>query len=191
MKKLMILLSLPLAMFMMACGGTEETEESTENESDTTVVENTEEEGTEIAFNGVEKDGYVLYGHTDIDAEGATTTGDMMTTYEATGEWSGKVQVAISQVCQKAGCWIKFTDEFENETQVFFRDHFTIPIETAQGTEAILFGELYDDTLTVDFQKHLMEDELTEGEELDQDAVAALEPIVTTSFDCESILVKK
>ena len=189
----MILLSFPFAMLMFACGGAEETEESTENGNDTTAVENTEEgeEDAEIAFNGVEKDGYILYGHTDIDAEGATTTGDMMTSYEATGEWSGKVQVQISQVCQKAGCWIKFVDEFDNETQVFFRDHFTIPIETAQGTDAILYGELYNDTLTVDFQKHLMEDELKEGEELDQDAVAALEPIVTTSFDCESILVKK
>lgn len=188
-----ILLILPLSMIIFACGGAEESEVTTENENDTTAVENTEdgEETAEIAFNGVEKDGYVLYGHTDIDAEGATSTGDMMTTYEATGEWTGKVQVAISQVCQKAGCWIKFTDEFENETQVFFRDHFTIPIETTEGTEAILYGELYDDTLTVDFQKHLMEDELKEGEELDQDAVAALAPIVTTSFDCESILVKK
>ena len=74
---------------------------------------------------------------------------------------------------------------------MYFRDHFTIPIETAEGTEAILYGNLYMDTVTVDFQKHLMEDALSEGEELDEEAVAALEPKIVTAFDCESILIKQ
>ena len=192
MKKLLILTTLPFAMFMFACGGSEEGE-GTENDADSTQVENTDEgeELADIAFNGVDKDGYVLYGHTDVDAEGAVSTGDMMASWEETGEWKGKVTVEISEVCQKAGCWITYNDDFGDEVRVFFQDHFGIPTETAQGTEAILYGSPFKDTLTVDFQKHLMEDALEEGEELDEEAVAALEPKLITSFDCESILIKQ
>lgn len=189
MKKLSILMILPLTI-MFSCGGAEETEEN-ENTTDSTQVEQHEEELTEIAFNGVEKNGYLLYGHTDVEPTEAAGITEMMTEWEAVGEWKGKVNVKINEVCQKAGCWITFLDDNGDEVRVYFKDHFGIPIETAQGTDAILYGSPFSDTLSVEMQKHLMEDALSEGEELDQKAVAALKPELITSFDCESILIKK
>ncbi|MBK6525468.1 MAG: DUF4920 domain-containing protein [Crocinitomicaceae bacterium] len=111
---------------------------------------------------------------------------------EATGAFTDKVSVKIAEVCQKAGCWITFDDEKGGSIRVFFRDHFTIPIETATGTEAILYGSLVMDTLSVDFQKHLLDDAKEAGEEVSQAEYDAItEDKIETTFDCESILVKK
>ena len=183
---------LPVSLLMIACGGAEESSEATENGSDSTEVETVEEEEmAAIAFNGVEKEGYVLYGHTEIEPTDAVGITEMMTAWEEAGDWKGKVNVTINEVCQKAGCWITFMDDNGEEVRVYFKDHFGIPTETAQGTEAILFGSPFSDTLSVEMQKHLMEDALSEGETLDEKAVAALEPKLISSFDCESILIKK
>ena len=74
----------------------------------------------------------------------------------------------------------------------FFRDHFTIPIETASGTEAVLYGDLVMDTLSIDFQKHLLDDAKEAGDEVSQEEYDAItEDKIEASFDCESILVKK
>ncbi|MBD3638436.1 MAG: DUF4920 domain-containing protein [Crocinitomicaceae bacterium] len=192
MKRILLLMLLPVPLFLGSCGGAEEETENNTEESDTTAVEDTEEEEmAEIAFDGVEKDGYVLYGHTEIDAAGAVTTEEMMKSWETDENWKGKVQVNINEVCKKMGCWITFLDHEDAEVRVYFKDHFGIPTETAQGTEAVLYGSPFSDTLSVEMQKHLMEDALEEGEELDEKAVADLEPKLITSFDCESILIKQ
>lgn len=192
MKKLFVFAALPISLLMVACGGdaseeaTEETEETTE---DTTAVE---EEST-LAFDGVDKGDYTLYGHTEIDAEGAATTAEMFTQYESTGEFNDKVTVSIANVCQKAGCWITFTGQNEgDEIRVVFRDHFTIPIETPAGTEAVLMGSLMSDTISVDLQKHYLDDAKEAGQEVSQEEYDAItEDKIELSFDCESILVKK
>lgn len=151
-----------------------------------------EEEGTPIAFDGVDRGDYLLYGHTDITPDGAATIAEMQTEMESTGAFNRKVAVNIAEVCQKAGCWITFNNEAGESVRVFFRDHFTIPIETASGTEAILYGALQVDTLTVDFQKHLLDDAKEAGQEVSQAEYDAItEDKIETTFDCESILVKK
>lgn len=190
MKIKALALVLPAAM-LFACGGAEEeTTEETSDSDSTAVVEEEVEEST-LAFDGVEKGDYMLYGHTEIEAGEAYSIEEMMIEYSTTDVFNDKVNVNIDEVCQKAGCWITFKDLEDNSIRVYFRDHFTIPTETVSGTEAILYGSLYTDTISVDFQKHLMEDALEEGEELDEEAVAALEEKLELAFDCESILVKQ
>lgn len=150
------------------------------------------EESSTLAFDGVEKGAYILYGHSDITPDAAATVTEMFTEMESTGSFNRKVSVKIAEVCQKAGCWITFNDEKGGSIRVFFRDHFTIPIETAAGTEAVLYGSLVMDTLSVDFQKHLLDDAKEAGQEVSQeeyDAITADK--IETTFDCESILVKK
>lgn len=153
--------------------------------------ESHEEEST-LAFDGVDKGDYTLYGHSEITSDGAATVAEMFTEMESTGAFNRKVSVKIAEVCQKAGCWITFDDEKGGTVRVFFRDHFTIPIETAAGTEAILYGALVVDTLTVDFQKHLLDDAKEAGHEVAQSEYDAItEDKIETTFDCEAILVKK
>jgi len=160
---------------------------------DSTVVEaEVHEEESTLAFDGVDKGDYVLYGHSEITADGAVSMPEMFAAMQKTGAFNDKVSVKIAKVCQKAGCWITFENEKGEEVRVFFRDHFTIPIETATGTDAILYGALVVDTLSVDFQKHLLDDAKEAGEEIPQSEYDAIKKDkIETTFDCESILVKK
>lgn len=195
MKKNLIL-GLTLISFagFYGCAGSENDAEITD--ADTTTVDNTigemEEEAT-LAFDGVDKGQYMLYGHSEIDAAGdEATVEEMMASINNGAGFEGKVAVNIDEVCQKAGCWITFKNGDADPIRVFFRDHFTIPIETASGTEAILYGQAVQDTLTVDFQKHLLDDAAENGKEVNQSEYDAItEDLIETTFDCESILVKK
>jgi hypothetical protein len=77
---------------------------------------------------------------------------------EETYAFKGAVKVVINKICQKASCWINITVPGKNEAvMVFFRDHFTVPIETSAGKEAVLYGALISNTLSVDIQKHLLD----------------------------------
>ena len=192
--KLFYLLSIfALSALTVSCGGNseEETEEGTENQEDTTDT-SMEDEGAEIAFDGIEKNGYLLYGHTDIDEADAFSTDEMFIEYETAGSFTDKVAISIDEVCQKAGCWITFKNPTDEDVRVVFRDHFTIPIETASGTEAILLGSLISDTISIELQKHYLDDAAEAGEEVDQAEYDAItEDKIELSFDCESILVKQ
>ncbi|MBI3134069.1 MAG: DUF4920 domain-containing protein [Bacteroidetes bacterium] len=194
--KLVAFSAVTLSAFILGsccgCGGNG-TEDALPYDS-THVSETThhEEEEATIAFDGVDKGEYVLYGHTDILADSAATVTEMFAEMESTGAFNRKVSVKIAEVCQQAGCWITFDDEKGGAIRVFFRDHFTIPIETPAGTEAVLYGSLVMDTLSVDFQKHLLDDSKAAGEEVTQEQYDAIkEDKIETTFDCESILVKK
>jgi hypothetical protein len=193
MKKLFVFAALPFTMLMVACGG--ETSEEENNETEEVAVDSTEtveEEESTLAFDGVDKGDYTLYGHSEIDAENAVSTDEMFTQFDTEGSFNDKVNVTIANVCQKAGCWITFNGQNDEEIRVVFRDHFTIPIETPSGTEAVLYGEMIIDTITVDLQKHYLDDAKEAGEEVSQEEYDAItEDKIEKSFDCESILVKK
>jgi hypothetical protein len=181
---------------LYSCGGNEVTGDAIDTDTTAVVetVDSTEAEPEiELAFDGVDKGNYTLYGHSEIEAEGDEISVAGMNAWMAdNGSFEGKVAVNIAEVCQMAGCWITFENGDEDAIRVFFRDHFTIPTETPSGTEAILLGATMIDTQTVEFQKHLLNDEAAAGDEVAQEAYDAItEDLITTSFDCEAILVKK
>ena len=196
--KLVAFSAITLSAFMLGsccgCGG-HGTEETTHGHDSAAVCEedkHAEEDAHAIAFDGVDKGEYLLYGHTEITADHAVTTGEMYASFENEGAFNDKVKVNIAEVCQMAGCWITFNNDKGESVRVFFRDHFTIPIETAAGTEAILYGALNVDTLSVEFQKHLLDDSKEAGHEVPQEKYDAItEDKIETTFDCEAILVKK
>lgn len=192
-----VILGMMIAGFtgLYSCGGNSEGGGET-TDTDSTIVVDTiateEEEATSLAFDGVKKGDYTLYGHSEIEASGdESSVNDMLTSITETGGFEGKVAITINEVCQKAGCWITFDNGDNNPIRVFFRDHFTIPVETGSGTEAIIYGQAIQDTLSVDFQKHLLDDSAENGEEVSQEEYDAItEDLIETTFDCESILVK-
>ncbi len=197
MNKRKLLFGLALSTLMVACSGEETTENQETENNETTeevveVEENKGEESTEVAFMGEERGDYMLYGHTDFDATESTSIDAMLTEFEEAGSFEGAVEVEINEVCQNAGCWVNFRKPDSEETiMVFFRDHFTIPIETSAGKDAILYGKLVSDTLTVDFQKHLLDDAKANGEEVSEEEYNAItEDKISQSFDCEAVLVK-
>lgn len=196
MKKLILLAAFPLSIAMFSCEEPAvEVEKTKQEDSDTTAVavEEEKEEETTLAFNGVDKGEYTLYGHKDMDAQDAAGDVEMLTEHEITGKFTGKVAVKLSGVCKKAGCWVTFPGrEGEGDVRVVFKDHFTIPTDTPVGTEAILLGSMVNDTISVAMQKHYLDDAKEAGQEVSQEEYDAItEDKVTFTFDCESILVKK
>lgn len=196
MKKLILLAAFPLSIAMFSCEEPAvEVEKKEQNVADTTatVVNEEKEEEATLAFDGVDKGEYTLYGHKDMDAQDASGDVEMLTEHEITGKFTGKVAVKLSGVCKKAGCWVTFPGrEGEGDVRVVFKDHFTIPTNTPVGTEAILLGSMVNDTISVAMQKHYLDDAKEAGQEVSQEEYDAItEDKVTFTFDCESILVKK
>jgi len=184
---------LALSIGIMSCGSSsdEVTDTTDAPASDSLLTEEIVEENA-LAFDGVEAGDYTLFGYSEIDATNALSTEEMFAEFNETGKFNDKVAVTINEVCKKAGCWITFKDADDNDVRVFFKDHFGIPTETASGTEAILYGSLMMDTLTVDFQKHLLDDAKEAGQEVAQSEYDAItEDKIEASFECESILVGK
>ena len=195
MKNNLILLGLSLSLSLVSCGNGNITEENPEETNEETVDSTTiidEPEENIIAFDGTDTGDFLLYGHSEITAEEHATVDEMFQEFEITGSFNRTVEVSINEVCKKAGCWITFLGNDEKDVRVFFRDHFTIPVETPKGTDAVLYGSLTMDTLSVDFQRHLLDDAVEAGEEIAQEEYDAItEDKIEVSFDCESILVKK
>ena len=136
MKKYFVL---GLTGLLFACGGAEDTVNENEESDSLATTEAEVEEVVEeaVLIEGEDKGDYTLYGYESIDAEGTEIDSPtMLAEVEANGSFEGKVKVEIEEVCQKAGCWITFNDGAEGSIRVFFKDHFTIPTETAAGTQA-------------------------------------------------------
>lgn len=185
------ILAFTLTLSVASCNS-EVNEETTVETTDSTAVVETEE-SPELAYDGVDKGEYTLYGHIDINADGNETSLDEMNTQvESIGNFEGKLAVTINEVCQKAGCWITFNNGDYEPVRVFFKDHFTIPTETPSGTEVIIAGRAVQDTVTVEFQKHLLKDAAENGKPLNQKEYDAInEDKIELTFECDAILVKK
>jgi len=184
---------LAATMLVASCGS------NNENSVEETMIDSVavaqEEIGEEVeaglAFDGVQKGEYTLFGHEDVSADEAVSQEEMYKIFAETGAFDGKVSVTINEVCQKAGCWVNFKKSENEKVMVFFRDHFTIPIKESAGKDVILYGMLESDTLTVDFQKHLLDDAAEAGEVINQEDYDEItEDKIDVSFDCVSILVK-
>ncbi len=190
MKKFLIFGLASLFFLFQSCGGSAESED--EN-TDSLSAQKPVEPNAEGLYEAADIGEYLLYGWTKIDDKGEIASVSDLTSSVGSGKnFEGKVEVEIAEVCQKAGCWIVFYDAYGSPIRTYFRDHFTIPIETAIGTNVILYGSTQQDTTSIALQQHLLQDAKDAGEEVSQ---AEIDAIVTdkieTTFDCEAILVSK
>lgn len=189
MKKIIFPLAVGVAFSLSSCGETK-----TEEHSEETTTENHEEATHEEVTEEVEEiivDGMHFYGLEQFDSAAEAISADSM--YKAVmaeGAFEGIVKAEINEVCQKAGCWVKLKRDSTQSVMVFFKDHFGIPTETVAGTEAIMHGVAMMDTLSVDFQKHLLDDARENGEEVSDEEYAAItEDKIEVSFEVDGILV--
>ena len=156
-------------LFLFACGNGESKE----------VVEVEQEEKIELGEN---------YGPVEVDITKAISVEEMISNFEGKeGEHEYTFEGTLTEVCSKAGCWVNI-DKGDGETfMVRFKDHFTIPTETAVGTEAFLHGVLYRDTVTVDLLRHFAEDAGKSEKEIN----AITEPKYELGFEADGIVLKK
>lgn len=86
----------------------------------------------------------------------------------AHGEAEGQFEVEIVETCTKMGCWMSVSGPEGEPVMVYMKDHaFFVPKKGMEGKRAIISGTAYNDTVSVDLQKHLLEDANRSQEEID------------------------
>ncbi len=188
MKKLFYA-AIAISVSLTSCGEKEpESDDSTESNAQENTSENQE---VEVEEEIVMVDGYAYYGIEEMNADGAVSIEEMNAIVDSTGTFEGKVKAQLAGVCQKAGCWVTLENPGKEEMRVFFGEHdFFVPIDTEIGKEVILQGKTDVDTFSVEFQKHLLDDEVEAGNEVSQEAYDAItEDKIETSFIATGILI--
>ena len=170
MKKIVILLSIPLLLF--AC------KSETKPETNADVVEETVKE--EIA--------YASFGEKITD-ENVLSQPEIIETYKnlKVGDTAFvKFATKVNEVCQTKGCWMRL-DLGDDEAMVRCKDYgFFMPKNIAE-MEVIVNGKAYISEMSVEEQRHYAEDA---GK--NEDEIAAITEVETTlSFEADGVLVKK
>lgn len=151
MKKLFFLAA---AAALYACGGGDHS--GHDHEGHDHDHEGVHDHIAEVAFN--------TYG-ADFDTTGAKAI-ESLTIADGGGE--GVFKATIVESCQKMGCWMKVEHPEAGEMMVFMNDHeFFVPKTGVSGLDCYISGTAYLDTVSVDFQKHLLEDANAAQEEID------------------------
>ena len=180
---------LPLALIflgLISCNSkSEDSEITNHNEEDTHQSDN-----ELLVIDKVLQDGGHFIGLEEFDVSSPISIDSMLENVRVEGIFVGQIKGDLSQVCQKAGCWVTFNNSNGDETYVFFKDHYTIPIETPSGTSVVINGQAKIDTLSVDFQKHLLDDASDAGEDIsDEDYNAITEDKIDVSFEASGIII--
>ncbi|MFM9056533.1 MAG: DUF4920 domain-containing protein [Bacteroidota bacterium] len=123
-----------------------------------------------------------------INEDGAITMDSLVTLYNAGMlPMEGlKVQGAISECCQKKGCWMSIRREDGKTMRVSFKDYgFFVP-KNAGGYTAIMQGKAYVDTTSVEDLRHFAEDA-----EVTEDSLAKItEPLLELTFEAEGVIIR-
>ncbi len=138
-------------------------------------------------------DGYEFYGLAEVKPSEAVTVEEMVLAIQKNGSFEGNVSAVLDGVCKKMGCWVTMVNKSGESVRVRFKDHeFGVPTNTPEGTEAVLKGIGKIDTISIDLQKHYLDDAKEAGEEVAQEKYDEItEDLIEVSFISDGILVKK
>tara|TARA_B100000497_G_scaffold123214_1_gene155476 strand:- start:453 stop:953 length:501 start_codon:yes stop_codon:yes gene_type:complete len=128
------------------------------------------------------------FGPTSVNVQEAVDAADIrkMVT-ENGGETELTFKGAIFETCSKAGCWVNIDEGNGNSFMVRFKDHFTIPTDTPQGTIAFFHGAAFNDTVSVELLQHFAEDAGKSQAEID----AITEPSINLGFTADGVVLEK
>ncbi|MDG1781867.1 MAG: DUF4920 domain-containing protein [Flavobacteriales bacterium] len=127
-----------------------------------------------------------MYG-AEFDTTGAQPINSLTSMLADNGTADGVFAARIVESCQKMGCWMKIESPAEGEMMVFMNDHeFFVPKTGVSGLDCYITGSAYYDTVSVDFQKHLLEDANAAQEEID----AITEPKFEMAFNATGVVIK-
>lgn len=168
MKKLLFI---AVAALLYACGSGQEGHDHADHDH--------AEDGThEMTVNA--------YG-AEFDTTGAAPIASLPTMMSETGTAEGVFAARITESCQKMGCWMKIESPSDEPMMVFMNDHeFFVPKTGVSGLDCYITGSAYYDTLSVDFQKHLLEDANASEEEI----MAITEPKYEMAFNATGVVIK-
>ena len=92
----------------------------------------------------------------------------------------------ITQTCAKKGCWMELKAG-KDTLMVRFKDYgFFVPKEGAEGKTAIISGEAFFDTLSVELLQHYAEDAGKSSEEI----LSITEPEYVVAFTADGVIIQ-
>ena len=131
---------------------------------------------------------YKHYGPVAVDSTQAVSLDQMLLTFEAQPQNDiFTFSAPLVGVCQSAGCWVKVQPSNGDMIRVRFNDHFLIPPVTEINSVAYFHGRAYYDTISVELQKHFLED--AKAPQADIDLITA--PKIELNFEADGVWVKK
>ena len=103
------------------------------------------------------------------------------------GKISTKIQGEILATCAKKGCWMEIKTG-EDTLKVRFKDYgFFVPKEGVEGRNAIIQGEAYYDTLTVELLQHYAQDAGKSEDEI----LSITEPEYKFLFEANGVIIQE
>ncbi len=140
---------------------TESTEKKSKDES-TVSPSVTKEESSEKPV-GIKMEDGILYGK---DYDHGMTVVEYSALMSNPSEYAGKTVIVkgnVSDVCQKAGCWIILSDG-TNNTRVTTLHTFVVPKDIA-GSQAVVIGKFIESELSEEMAKHYNEESVNKKDE--------------------------
>ena len=105
---------------------------------------------------------------------------------ESNGTSATKIQGEILSTCAKKGCWMELKAG-KDTLMVRFKDYgFFVPKEGAEGKTAIINGEAFFDTLSVELLQHYAEDAGKSSEEI----LSITEPEYVVAFTADGVIIQ-
>ena len=129
---------------------------------------------------------WTSYGEPIADLSTPVSASEVVSLMDAGGNGQGLFDAEIVQSCMTMGCWMSVKGPQGDTVMVFMKDHaFFVPKDSVQGKRALFSGEAYYDTLSVEFQKHLLEDAGADQAAID----AVSEPVFELAFEASGVQI--
>ncbi|MBK8981507.1 MAG: DUF4920 domain-containing protein [Ignavibacteria bacterium] len=142
---------------------TESTDKQSKSKDESSVNPSvTKEESSETPA-GIKMEDGILYGK---DYDPGMTVVEYSTLMSNPSEYAGKIVIVkgnVSDVCQKAGCWIILSDG-TNNTRVTTLHTFVVPKDIS-GSQAVVIGKFIEAELSEDMAKHYNEESVNKKDD--------------------------
>ena len=126
-----------------------------------------------------------FYGE-KIDNTNITDYSSVKKEVENNGTSTTKIQGEILSTCAKKGCWMELKAG-KDTVMVRFKDYgFFVPKEGVEGKTAIINGEAFFDTLSVELLQHYAEDAGKSSEEI----LSITEPEYVIAFTADGVIIQ-
>lgn len=152
---------------------------SCKNNEQNTETETVEVETPEIA--------YASFGD-EIEADNAidaATMAEKFKAMQAGDSVSMKMTAKVDEVCQAKGCWMRLDLGNDEQVMVKFKDYGFFMPKNIAGQDVIINGQAYVTEVSVEEQRHYLEDAGKSEEEI----AAVTEPKKTYSFMADGVLL--
>lgn len=123
----------------------------------------------------------------DVDADNIVSPAEMVSVVNKEGNFEGKINGEIKEVCTKKGCWLTMDLPNGESMRVTFKDYeFFVPTNS-QGYSVILDGVALMTETDVETLQHYAEDQGKSKEEI----AAITEPKREITFEAVGVIIQE